>query len=168
MEERSRHLDRAPRKRGGHASKRGISGELDCILVARDRHGQTIDAVTGRGALTKAQLERDLLPKLDLHALLVTDANAAYRAFSRQHGIAHETVNLRAGVRVRSGISGAIHVQNVNGYHGRFKGWLRRFHGVASRYLANYLGWQWALDGGRISSAEQLFRIATKIIHRQR
>ena len=162
----ARHLDRPPRKRGGRASKRGISGELDCILVARDRQGQTIDAVTGRGALTMAQLERNLLPRLDPHALLVTDANAAYRAFSRKHGIAHEAVNLRAGVRVRRANGSAIHVQNVNAYHGRFKGWLRRFHGVASRYLPNYLGWQWALDGGRIGSAEQLFRIAAKVIHR--
>ncbi|OON63386.1 transposase [Massilia sp. KIM] len=162
----ARKLDRPPRKRGGAASRRGISRELDCILVARDRGGQTIDAVTGRGALSARQLERHLLPKLDPQALLVTDSNAAYRAFSRQHGIAHEAVNLRAGVRVRAGVSGAIHVQNVNAYHHRFRGWLARFHGVASRYLPNYLGWRWALDGGRINTVEQLLRIALGVINR--
>ncbi|MDY0965479.1 IS1595 family transposase, partial [Massilia sp. CFBP9026] len=47
----SRKLDRPPRKRGGRAALRGISHHLDCILVARDRSGQTIDAITGRGAL---------------------------------------------------------------------------------------------------------------------
>jgi len=47
----SRKLDRPARKRGGRAHKRGISGELDCILVARDRSGLTIDAVVGRGSL---------------------------------------------------------------------------------------------------------------------
>jgi hypothetical protein len=50
----SRTLDRPPRKRGGKAAKRGISSEQMCILVARDRSGHTIDAVTGlrkRGAL---------------------------------------------------------------------------------------------------------------------
>jgi len=50
----SRTLDRKPRKRGGKAALRGISRHLDCILVARDRSGQTIDAVTGRGVLTKS------------------------------------------------------------------------------------------------------------------
>jgi hypothetical protein len=40
------------------------------------------------------------------------------------------------------------------------KQWLRRFHGVASRYLPNYLGWRWALDGDRISSPEMLLRSA--------
>ena len=164
----SRTLDRPPRRRGGRASKPGISRQLDCILVARDRNGQTIDAVTGRGALTATQLERDLLPRLDPQALLVSDSHAAYRAFARKHNIAHEMVNLRAGVRVRDAGSRAIHIQNVNAYHGRFKAWLLGFRGVASRYLPNYLGWRWALDGGRVSYAEQLFCIAIGVINRQR
>ena len=161
----SRKLDRTPRKRGGRASLRGISRHLDCILVARDRNGQTIDAVVGRGALKKAQLTEHLLPKLAPQALLVTDANAAYSAFARAHGIAHQAVNLSAGERVRANAAGAIHVQNVNAYHRRFRQWLARFHGVASRYLPNYLGWQWALDGGRVASVEQLLRIAFGVIN---
>jgi transposase-like protein len=161
----SRKLDRKPRKRGGRAALRGISHHLDCILVARDRSGQTIDAVTGRGALKVSQLVKHLLPKLDPQALLVTDANAAYPAFARAHRIVHQAVDLSAGERVRAGIEGAIHVQNVNAYHRRFKEWLARFHGVASRWLPNYLGWHWALDGGRITSVEQLLRIAFGVIN---
>ena len=159
-------LDRPPRRRGGRAAKRGISTELDCILVALDRNGRTVDAVTGRGALTAAQLERDLLPRLDPQALLVSDSHRAYRAFARKHRITHEAVNLRAGVRVRHSGSRAIHVQNVNAYHQRFKDWLSGFRGVASRYLPNYLGWRWALDGGRVSSPEQLLTIAIGVINR--
>jgi transposase-like protein len=162
----SRKLDRPARKRGGAATRRGISRELDCILVARDRSGTTIDAVTGRGALKAAQLVRHLLPKLDRQVLLVTDANAAYQAFARRHSIAHQSVNLTAGVRVRPGMQGAIHVQNVNAYHSRFRAWLARFHGVASRYLPNYLGWHRALDVGRVPSPEQLLRLAVSLIHR--
>jgi hypothetical protein len=161
-----RTLDRPPRRRGGRAAKRGMSSELDCILVARDREGRTIDAVTGRGALTAAQLERDLLPRLDRQALLVSDSHAAYRAFARKHRIAHETVNLRAGVRARRLGNLAIHVQNVNAYHQRFKTWLQGFRGVASRYLPNYLGWRWALDGERVTSPEQLLSIAISVINR--
>jgi len=162
----SRKLDRQPRKRGGRAALRGISHHLDCILVARDRSGKTIDAVTGRGALKVAQLVRHLLPKLDPKALLVTDANAAYPAFARAHGIAHQAVNLSVGELVRHGVEGAIHVQNVNAYHRRCKEWLALFHGVASRWLPNYLGWHWALDGGRVTSVEQLLRISFGVINR--
>ncbi|SFC84447.1 ISXO2-like transposase domain-containing protein [Massilia yuzhufengensis] len=115
--------------------------------------------------MSALQLERHLLPMLDPQVLLVTDANAAYRAFSRRHGIAHQYVNLRAGERVRRSSEGAIHVQNVNSYHRRLRDWLARFHGVASRYLPNYLGWRRALDGGRVKSAEGLLRLAIKPIH---
>jgi hypothetical protein len=57
-------------------------------------------------------------------------------------GITHHARNLAAGVRV----AGALHIRNVNAYHSRFKAWLRRFHGVASHYLPNYL------DGARPST----------------
>ena len=164
----ARKLSRPARRRGGRAGKRGISRELDCILVARDRSGQTVDAVVGRGALTVVQLERHLLPRLDRQVLLVSDAHAAYRSFARKHDIAHEAVNLRAGVRVRRGLAAAIHVQHVNAYHQRFRQWLSRFRGVASRYLPNYLGWRRALDGGRVTTVEQLLRIAIGHIHSQR
>jgi transposase-like protein len=160
-EKGSRKLERAPRKRGGAATKRGISDEQICVLVARDRRGHTLDFVTGKGPVTKAQLHRHLPPVLDHDVLLVTDANAAYRYFAREAGISHEFVNLKAGVRVR----GAVHVQNVNAYHSRFRLWLERFHGVATHYLPNYLGWRWAVDGQRINSPDAFLRTAMGVFH---
>jgi transposase-like protein len=160
-EKGARKLERKPRKRGGSATKRGISDEQVCVLVARDRTGQTLDFVTGKGPVTKAQLLHHLPPVLDHDVLLVTDANAAYRYFARDAGISHQFVNLRAGERVR----GAIHVQNVNAYHSRFRLWLDRFHGVATHYLSNYLGWRWALDGQRINSPDVLLRTAMGAFH---
>jgi transposase-like protein len=160
-EKGGRHLSRPARKRGGAAGKRGISDEQVCVLVARDRTGQTFDFVTGRGPVTKRQLHQCLPPVLSADVLLVSDANAAYRYFAVEAGISHEAVNLRAGVRVK----GAIHVQNVNAYHRRFREWLIRFHGVATHYLANYLGWRWALDAHRINSPDTLLRAALGVFH---
>jgi len=150
----SRHLTRPARRRGGHASRRGITNEHDCILVARDRGGATVDFVTGRGPVTKQQLSACLPKVLAADVLLVTDGAAAYPAFATAHDILHEAVNLRAGVRTR----GAIHVQNVNRYHSHFKTWLTRFNGVASRYLPNYLGWLYGRDGNRISTPVSFLR----------
>ena len=152
----SRTLNRPPRKRGGKAAKRGISNEQMCILVARDRSGQTIDAVTGKGALTRQQLLDHLGPRLERDVLLVTDSHAAYPAFAREAGISHEAINPSAGIRKR----GALHIQNVNGYHSRMRAWLLPFRGIASRYLSHYFGWRWALDGGRIASPDAFLRAA--------
>lgn len=137
-----RHLNRAPRKRGGHATKPGLSGEQVCVLVARDRARQTLDFVVGKGPITKAQVTAALKPVLDQDVLFVTDSNLTYTAFCETEEISHETVNLSEHQRVK----GAYHLQNVNAYHSRFKGWLQRFHGVATKYLPNYLGWRHALE----------------------
>ena len=157
----ARKLNRPARKRGGKASTPGISKEHVCILVARDRSGQTCDAVTGRGPVTLAQLREHLQPILAPDTLLVTDANKAYQAFAQKTGISHEFVNLSVGERMR----GAVHVQNVNAYHSRFHGWLRPFRGVATHYLPNYLGWRWAIDQQRIRSPETLLRAAIGVFN---
>jgi transposase-like protein len=147
----SRCLTRAPRQRGGVARRRGINREHDCLLVARDRNGRTLDFHTGRGPVTATQLLACLQPVLAADVLLVSDAAAAYRMFAARARISHEAVNATAGVRSR----GAIHIQNVNGWHSRFKTWLMRFRGVASRYLAHYSGWQRVLDARHLSSPAQ-------------
>lgn len=55
----------------------------------------------------------------------------------------HRPVKQSAGIRV---LAGVYHVQNVNAYTSRLKTWMRRFHGVATRYLDSYLGWFRAID----------------------
>lgn len=138
----SRHMTRPPRHRGGVAQRRGINREHDCLLVARARDKTTLDFHTGRGPVRHAQLKTCLGDVLAEGAVLVSDGAPVYRRFAIATGVKHQHVNLRAGIRV----VGEIHVQNVNGWHSRFKGWLLRFRGVASRYLANYSGWQRLLD----------------------
>lgn len=154
----SRHLNRAPRRRGGVARRRGINREHDCLLVARDRGGHTLDFHTGRGAVTASQLARCLGPVLAGDALLISDAAPAYRTFAAKAGFSHEVVNVKAGIRAR----GALHIQNVNGWHSRFKTWLLRFRGVASRYLIHYSGWQRILDDRRLTTPVLLLRAALR------
>jgi transposase-like protein len=138
----SRNLGRKPRKRGGKASKRGRSKEQICVLVARDRSGQTTDHILP--AFNAEVVEGLLGPAIDQDAMLCTDGSNVYAAFAAKRGLLHEAVNLSAGERVRAK---TIHLQNVNGYHSRLKGWIARFHGVSTRWLSSYLGWRRMLDG---------------------
>jgi transposase-like protein len=154
----SRRLDRPPRKRGGVARRRGINRDHDCLLVARDRGGRTLDFHTGRGPVTAGQLERCLGPVLANDVLLVSDGALAYKAIAATAGLSHEAVDVKAGIRVRD----ALHIQNVNGWHSRFKTWLLRFHGVASRYLVHYSGWRRILDDRRMTTPAMLLRAALR------
>ena len=151
-----RKLERPARRRGGKAGKPGLSHEQVCILVARNRTGQTLDWVMGGGQMTKAKLAGALHSVLAKDALLVSEGNPTYHGFARDAHLAHEAVNLSAGVRV----NGAIHVQNVNAYHSRLKQWLHRFHGVATGYLDNYLGWFRALDNHHAASGQAVLEMA--------
>lgn len=152
----SRNLDRPARRRGGKAAEAGLSSEQVCVLVARDRTGQTLDWVIGRGQMTKAELASVLLPVLAADVLLVSDSNPTYRFFAHNAKLSHESINLSAGVRVK----GAVHVQNVNAYHGRLKQRLGRFHGVATHYMDNYLGWFRSLDNHHAHSADSALAMA--------
>lgn len=133
-------LDRKARKRGGKASKRGLSNEQVPVLVARDRAGVTMDCVLK--AMDITSLSAALKPFVCKDVVLCTDGSKALAGAARELGVEHHAVNLSAGVRV----DGAWHVQNVNAYHSRLKSWVRKFCGVATCYLPSYLGWFRALD----------------------
>ena len=106
--------------------------------------------------MSKAQLSGALQPVLAKDALLVSDGNPTYRYFAQEAGISYDAINLSAGLRV----NGAVHIQNVNAYHGRLKQWLNRFHGVATHYLDNYLGGFRCLDSHHANSPEGVLGMA--------
>ena len=133
-------LGRVARKRGGKATKRGTSRDLVPVLIARDRAGATANFVLEASTAKDIGIVlRSILPD---DTVLVTDGSTALAAVARHLGVEHHAVNLSAGMRG----NGAWHVQNVNAFVSRLRGWLRRFKGVATRYLENYLGWFRALD----------------------
>ena len=134
-------LRRKARKRGGSSAKRGLSTEQIPIIVARDRHGATTDAVLPR--LTHASIAAALDGVITKANAFCCDGGSAIVAFARRAEIA-------AHVLPRPGkphpLAPDYHLNNVNAYHGRLKEWLRRFHGVATKNLPNYLGWRRALE----------------------
>ena len=132
-----RHLDRPPRKRGKQIHVRGTGKEQVPVLVVRDRSGATADfKLTATDTVAMQPLLRQILAK---DTILCSDGGRVYRSLAHQLGITHRPVNLAAGIRV---IAGVYHIQNVNAYDSRLKQWMRRFHGVATKYLENYLGWR--------------------------
>lgn len=132
----ARRMNRAPRKRGGKASKPGLSDEQVPVLVLRDRSGATADAVLD--SLKVAEIYRVLTPVVAKDTVLVSDGARAYASFATENGLGHEGLDASKGERRR----GVFHIQNVNAYHSRLKTWMRRFNGVATKYLRSYLGWR--------------------------
>ena len=92
--------------------------------------------------LSDASIEAVLGPRIGTDNILVSDGAERYRRIADARGILHVSLNLSAGERTW----GVYHIQNVNSYDSRLKGWIKPFKGVATKYLPNYLGWHRALD----------------------
>jgi transposase-like protein len=132
-----RKLHRPARKRGGV----GPHWEHIAVLVVRDRSGQTADFRLEK--IDASHIADVLRPLVDKDAILCTDGARVYQTVARTLGLTHRAINVQQGIRV---IDGAFHIQNVNAYDSRLKQWMGRFHGVASKYLENYLGWRRMLE----------------------
>ena len=130
-----RNLERKARRRGGKARKRGLSDEQVPVLVAADRSGMTVSAVLP--AVNADTLQSAIEPVVDDDIVLVTDGHRAYPPCAAALGVRHEALNLSGGERVRD----AFHIQTVNNRHSQLKDFLRRYRGVATKYLDNYLRW---------------------------
>jgi transposase-like protein len=131
-------IGRKPRKRGEKAKLRGISKEQDCIVVAVDRTGRTHALVACRGRLSRRQAEAVMGDLVKDVTTLCSDKHNAWEAFARSKGLDHVVLNASKGERVKKSV---CHIQNVNSFHRRWKRWMDRFNGVASKFLNNYLAW---------------------------
>jgi transposase-like protein len=141
---------RAPRKRGTPAKAGLSSDDYVPVLIVRDRHGATTDQVLPD--LEGTTFARALKPVVARDALLVTDGRAAYAQFADAAGLLHISLNASKGQRIFE----SYHIQNVNAYISRLRGWMQRFRGVATKYLPGYLGWRRLIEReGENLSAER-------------
>jgi transposase-like protein len=136
-----RGLARKARKRGGKASKRGLSLEQIPVIVARDRSGATTDAVLAR--LDTASITAALGHLVARPAELCCDGGSAIKAFARRARVTFHVLPAPGNPKPEAP---DLHINNVNAYHGRLKEWMRRFHGVATVNLPNYLSWRRTIE----------------------
>lgn len=134
-------LPRPARRRGGRGKHPGLFFENIPVLVARDREGATIDAVLPED--TAVCVAAGLKDAVTSANQLVCDGGMAIRAFARRRRI---PVHIVPSPGKPDAVTPDMHLNNVNAYHSRLKEWLRRFHGVATKNLPNYLGWRRAIE----------------------
>ena len=146
---------RKPRKRGKEACVRGLSAEQIPVVVARDRAGQTCDAVLR--TRTAKEVGFCIGSQISPASVLCIEQSRVLIKFAKDCGLAFETI----GTKQRRGREKVFHVQNVNAYHSRLKNWMRRFHGVATERLPSYLGWR-RMHELALHSPEEWLRASVK------
>lgn len=135
----SKLYDRRPRKRGGSASKRGVSNEQVAVIVTADRATEIDLSVAGFGRIKKLDIEKAIGQRITSETILCSDSHVSYKGFAMDKEIEHHTVrvNLKQYVKQKN-----YHVQHVNSMDSRLKNWIGyKFGGVSTKYLQKYLNW---------------------------
>ena len=128
-EKGSRTLDRPPRRR---RALHRIDITPVWVLVARDPAGQVVSGVVGPRRPDPEDLERILLPHLGEDVQLVSTIGhyGAPARMADRIGLTHQRADFHS-----------VDLVGARRYVLDLRRWIRRFRGVATRYLANYLAW---------------------------
>ena len=85
---------RKPHKRGGVATKRGVSNELVPVIVSCDRKHNVICRVAGRGRITSRDIEDSLGNYIENSSILCTDVHNSYILYAKTHYQNHQILNI--------------------------------------------------------------------------
>ena len=142
-------MPRKAHKRGKDIHTRGLSHEQVCVPCAVNRNGLSIAKITNLGRVGAKDIHHAFDNRIEPNSILCTDAIACYNDLARTEKL--ELIQLKSG-KSKLGI---YHIQHINSYHSILKNWIRRFHGVATKYLNNYLIWHNFVNYAKESYAEK-------------
>lgn len=128
-------IPRKSRKRGKEVTKRGISREQICIGTAIDKNGNIIMEMTCRGRITSKKLDQLYNGNVPEGTTICTDSYSSYKTLSRKLKLKHKQIP------TGKHSDGIFNLSSINSLHSRFKTWIRKFNGVSTKFLPNYLTW---------------------------
>jgi len=141
-EKGSRKLKRPARKRGKGSKKKTYHTENICVFVSRDRNKNTLDEIFDN--LSEKNLTQTISSRFAQDSLFCSNSYAVYHKYAQRNQFRHARLNLSKGETVKKDI---VHLKNVDTYHHNIREWIiKKFHGVATKYLINYLAWIRQLD----------------------
>lgn len=138
-----RHLPRPARHHGAFAP--GYRRARIWVLFARDRTGTVLARPGGTTPAPRPVLEALFPAPAGPLALLLGPSGpcSALAGFARAHGIAYRQIATGAHAPSDDAL---WHLRNLQALEARFRHWLQRFRGVATKYLARYLHWFLVLE----------------------
>ena len=128
-------MPRNSHKRGKSVHVRGLSHEKVCVPCAVNRNGLSIAKITNLGRVSTEDLNKLYAGRIEEKSILCTDEMNSYIQFADKNNL--ELIQLKSG-KAKKGI---YHIQHINSYHSNLKKFMRKFNGVSTKYLNNYLIW---------------------------
>lgn len=128
-------MPRDSHRRGHTSVQRGHSLHKVCVVTAVDRENDTNAVISNLGVASASDIVDAIGSDVQPASVLCTDQSTSYRLLVANNHL--DLVQLKGG-KIKRGI---YHIQNVNQLHQSIKAFLGPFHGVATKYLRNYMVW---------------------------
>lgn len=130
---------RKPHRRGNSIKKRGLSYEQVCVPCAVSTYGGGYAQIGKLGSVDIEALALTLGWKIEPSSVLCSDSERSYVQFCQRFHLYHNNSGLKHVERLLNVHN--PHIQHINAYHSSMKSFMFPFHGVATKYLNNYLIW---------------------------
>ena len=130
------NMPRYSKKRSSIKSPyRGISHHKICVVSSIDEFDNLLLEIVGLGRCTTDMLNNSLDQKLNNAKSINADSASAYQEFCQKY---HLILNA-----IPSGFhsDGIYNISEINGIHSQLETWLKKFRGVSTRHLQEYLDW---------------------------
>ncbi|KAA6316071.1 hypothetical protein EZS27_033568 [termite gut metagenome] len=152
-EKGSRKLTRKPYKRhSGRTTRRGVSNDKVSIIAATDRKGNPTMQVAKMGRIDVKSIEKTIGKYMGKQNILCLDSHPSIVAWASEKQLEHHTfVASKQHLK-----DSCYHAQHVNSMDNQYERWIKRFVGVATKYLPNYLNWFIFLEKMKKSSQKAM------------
>lgn len=129
-----------------------MSNDKISVMVATDRKGNQTMKVAKIGRIDAEIVERTIGGLINPENVLCSDSHPSIISWAKQKKLEHHTfVASRQHVKNK-----CYHVQHVNSMANLYERWVRRFNGVSTKYLGQYLNWFVFLEKTKKSSTQVL------------
>ena len=128
----TKSVDRSPRKRQTPATKRGLSNEQICVIVATNRNGTEYARAIDKGKPTSDSITTNLEHHIEDKSVMITDKLASYNEIITLKACTYYTLS------TYKKYDNLLHLNTVNGIHRKLKEMIRFYRGVATKYLNRY------------------------------
>jgi len=138
-------MPRKAHKRGNDVHAKGLSSEKICVPCAVNDTGISYAKPGKLGKISSDCITTILGKKIAPHTILCTDNERAYLDLAGINELNLIQMDTDRRTITKEGTDYGI--QRVNAYHSRLKHFIRRFHGVSTKHLGNYIVWNDLLYG---------------------
>jgi transposase-like protein len=135
-------------------------GEKVFVLTSVDRDRLNSSPVIEK--LESDYIKENVNTQFVKDSLFLTESHKAFINFSKSNDLNHFLVNNETDLSDKD----FLHIKNAIKYNFDLKEWMKRFRGVATKYLSNYLSWYRELDEYFMRVPSKVFLVRGKSLER--